>query len=86
MRPDEFQDKLRLLTWADFEKFVADVLRGMGRFHDVRQSVLVDSGMGYVKRPVQRVDNNKGLLLLAYRSSPGILKVYPIALNKEETR
>jgi Restriction endonuclease len=49
MRPDEFQDKLRLLTWADFEKFVTDVLRDTGRFRDVRQSVLVDSGMGYVR-------------------------------------
>jgi hypothetical protein len=49
MRPDEFQDKLRLLTWANFEKFVADVLRGTGRFRDVRQRLLIDSGMGYVR-------------------------------------
>jgi hypothetical protein len=27
--------------------------------------------------PLQPLDNNKGLLLLAYRSSPGILKVSP---------
>src|SRR5262245_49130794 len=28
-------------------------------------------------RPLQCVDNNKGLLLLAYRNPSGILKVYP---------
>jgi hypothetical protein len=49
MRPDEFQDKLQSLTWADFEKFVVDVLCGTGRFRDVRQRVLVNSGMGYVR-------------------------------------
>jgi hypothetical protein len=47
MRPDEFQEKLRSLTWADFERFVADILRDSGRFCDVRQNVLVDSSMGW---------------------------------------
>ncbi|MEZ5359826.1 MAG: restriction endonuclease [Candidatus Zixiibacteriota bacterium] len=36
MRLDVFQDSLQALSPMDFEKFVGDVIRGSGRFKDVR--------------------------------------------------
>jgi len=35
------------------------------------------SGVRLLARPLQCVDNNEGLLLLAYRGSPGMPQVYP---------
>jgi hypothetical protein len=46
MNLDEFQDKLRSLSWQDFESFVVDILRSTGRFSDIAQSVLIDGGAG----------------------------------------
>jgi hypothetical protein len=49
MNLDEFQDKLRSLTWQEFERFIIDILRSTERFSKIDKSVLVDDGMGLVR-------------------------------------
>jgi hypothetical protein len=49
MNLNQFQDKLHSMSNVDFERFVVDILKSTGRFSDIKQSVLVDNGSGYVR-------------------------------------
>lgn len=49
MNLDEFQNRLSLMSPADFEKLVVDIVRRTQQFSDVKESVLVNGGKGYVR-------------------------------------
>lgn len=49
MTLDEFQDKLRSLNWADFERFVVDILRSTGRYGQIEQSARIVGGAGHMR-------------------------------------